>query len=843
MKKLTFIFISILFLNIYSANSQGFFKKKKNNKNKVELKESKSENSIAKKTKDCIKYDGLFCIYQSKKDGKSFIEIDKNQINDEFIYFSYVEDGVVDSWNFKGGFRGSKIIKIKKYFNKIDFIVENTKYYFDPSSPLSKSSKANINDPLVISEEIIASNDDSTRFLINADKLFLTESFQQVKSSYPSWYKGFKLGSLSKDKTRYSEINNYPENTDVIVDYVYENKYPSKRGSSAVTDSRVVTIKIQHSLIKVPDNNYVPRYDDPRIGYFHTQTNDMTSIDQINYKDMIHRWNLVKKDPSKKISEPIKPITWWIENTTPYEFRDIIKEGVESWNLAFEFAGFKNAIEVKVQPDSADWDAGDIRYNVLRWTSSPNPPFGGYGPSFVNPRTGEILGADIMLEWVYITNRIKYDFLFDDNQTNYLYDEHYCSASQEFQKQTVFGSNCVDLLNLGDEMKKEMVKQSLYRLVLHEVGHTLGLNHNFKGSTLLSNKEIKNKEIVESKGLCSSVMEYPAINISVDSKNQSLFYDIKPGPYDNWAIEFGYKSFQNNEKEGLEKILSRSILPEHSFANDADDMRSPGKGIDPNAMINDLTSDPIEHSIERMELINSLLPKLKEKYSNDGETYEGLKRAYYSLTSNYFTCLDIISRQIGGVYVDRSFIGQKNNNKPFSAVPLAIQKKSIEALSKYAFSNEKLMAFDEVYPFLQSQRRGFNFKSTGEDPKLLSLVLYGQKKVLTHLLHPNVLKRISNSSFYGNEYELNNFLQDLTNAIFLSDINKSVSLIRMNLQVEYVSTLISILKKSSYDNLTKSTVFNNLVWLENNLGIRYGNQKTKDHRRYLLYLIEQIYNI
>ena len=136
----------------------------------------------------------------------------------------------------------------------------------------------------------------------------------------------------------------------------------------------------------------------------------MTSIDQVNYKDMIHRWNLEKKDPTKKISDPVKPITWWIENTTPYEFRDIIKEGVESWNLAFESAGFSNAIKVKVQPDTADWDAGDIRYNVLRWTSSPNPPFGGYGPSFVNPKTGEIIGADIMLEWVYITNRIKYDF-------------------------------------------------------------------------------------------------------------------------------------------------------------------------------------------------------------------------------------------------------------------------------------------------------------------------------------------------------------------------------------------------------------------------------------------------
>ena len=147
---------------------------------------------------------------------------------------------------------------------------------------------------------------------------------------------------------------------------------------------------------------------------------------------MIHRWNLEKKNPKQKLSDPKNPIVWWIENTTPYEFRDIIKEGVESWNLAFESAGFSNAIKVEIQPDDADWDAGDIRYNVLRWTSSPNPPFGGYGPSFVNPRTGEIIGADIMLEWVYITNRIKYDYLFE-NQDSYSqvessidFDDHQC---------------------------------------------------------------------------------------------------------------------------------------------------------------------------------------------------------------------------------------------------------------------------------------------------------------------------------------------------------------------------------------------------------------------------------
>ena len=181
--------------------------------NYIIKKVKENKNSILEKTKNCIKFKGLFNIYQSKDNGKSFIEIDNSQLESDFIYFSYVEDGVVDAWKFKGGFRGSKIIKLKKFFNKIDIVVENSSYYFDPKNPLSKSSKSNINEPLIISEEIIAYNDDSTKFLIDADKIFLSESFQQVKSSYPSGYKGFKLGSLSKSKTRYSSIKNYPENS------------------------------------------------------------------------------------------------------------------------------------------------------------------------------------------------------------------------------------------------------------------------------------------------------------------------------------------------------------------------------------------------------------------------------------------------------------------------------------------------------------------------------------------------------------------------------------------------------------------------------------------------------
>ena len=162
----------------------------------------------------------------------------------------------------------------------------------------------------------------------------------------------------------------------------------------------------------MPDEDYEIRFDDQRVGYFLTQVDNLTDPGTTNYRDLVNRWKLIKKDPSLDISEPIKPITWWIENSTPMEWRETIKEAVLQWNVAFEKAGFKNAIEVKIQPDDADWDAGDIRYNVLRWTSSPNPPFGGYGPSMVNPKTGEIIAADVMLEFVFFTNRVFNDKLY-----------------------------------------------------------------------------------------------------------------------------------------------------------------------------------------------------------------------------------------------------------------------------------------------------------------------------------------------------------------------------------------------------------------------------------------------
>jgi len=805
-------------------------------KDKSSKKEIKSLDEFTKKTKDCNIYDGLFTIYQSKKDGKSYIEIDSSHLNQEFIYFSYIENGVTDAGAVKGSYRGSKIIKINKFYNKIDFTIKNTTYYFDDESPLKNAENTNINTPLIISETIIATSSDKTKFLLNADNIFLNESFQQVKYSYPGSYRGFKLGNLSKNKTRYNKIRNYPENTDIVVNYFYESKYPSSRGGGAITDSRNVSVLVQHSLVKMPDENFKPRKDDSRVGFFTTKSNNMTSIDQVNYRDFINKWRLVKKDTSKLLSEPVKPIVWWIENTTPLEFRDIIKEGVERWNLAFEKAGFLNAVQVKVQPDTADWDAGDIRYNVLRWTSSPNPPWGGYGPSFVNPRTGEILGADIMLEWSYTTNRIVADELF--NESNHSHD-HLCSAAKVQQIESSFGINYIKNMNLSDELEKELVKQSIYRLVLHEVGHTLGLNHNFKGSTLLSNKELNNKELVSKRGVTSSVMDYPAINITKDPKNQGLYFDVKPGVYDTWAIEFGYTDYNidQDEEKLLSNILSRSTEKDLAFANDALDMRSPGKGTDPNAMIYDLSNTQIEHSQERIEMIFDILKGLKTKYTSDNDTYEELYRSYRNLVYNYYQSLNTVSRQIGGVKVDLSHINQNSENKPFECVDKKTQKDALNLISKYGFSN-KILLQPDLIPYLQTQRRGFKVST---DPTIHQRILSYQNRLLDHLLHPNVLLRFSNSSLYGNEYKLPYYMIDLRNSIFESDFNSNISTIRQNLQITYVNRLLKVLEiKSRYDNMSKSSAYYNLSWLKSNLDITSGDLQTKQHKSYLLFLIDSL---
>ena len=350
-------------------------------------KKEKKEKTIEDLTESSRMIDGLFPIYQDTVTGELKMIISHDQLNKDFIYFSQIADGVTEAGSFRGAYGADVIFNIKRYFNKIEFIAPNTNFYFDKDNPLSRSKDANMSHAIISSNKILKEDKEDGRILINVNDLFLSETLRRVKPPRPpgSSSRRFTLGSFDKGKSKIKEINNYPKNTNLKTEYVYKNPGVLNSGSEAVTDGRYVSIEVFHSMMAMPDDGYEIRYDDPRVGYFLTSVNDMTETGTTNYRDMVNRWRLIKKNPELEISEPVTPITWWIENSTPLEWRETIEDGVLAWNEAFEKAGFKNAIVVKTQPDDADWDAGDIRYNVLRWTSSPNPPFGGYGPSMTNP--------------------------------------------------------------------------------------------------------------------------------------------------------------------------------------------------------------------------------------------------------------------------------------------------------------------------------------------------------------------------------------------------------------------------------------------------------------------------
>lgn len=790
--------------------------------------EEKEEEYIKDITKEFSKYEGFFEAYQDTETSAIYLVVDEEQLNKEFIYFAHVVDGVVASRRNRGSYLDNGIFKIEKYFDTLRLSRINTAFSLDERTALSRSSGANISDSVLASLPIKASNEDENRYLVDVTSLFLSEELTPIKP-IPSPFadeESFRWGQISPTKSKIERIINYPKNTDIEVELVIESQPSFNYEEEDAADPRNISIKMRYSFIGMPKNNFEPRMADQSIGYFSEKITDLSTDDATPYLDLIHKWDLQKKNPELAISEPIKPILFWLENTTPLKFRDYITEGLLAWNEAFLKAGIKNAIEVKIQPDDADWDAGDIRYNVLRWTSSPNAPFGGYGPSFVNPRTGEIIGADIMLEWVYATNRLTINDIFNSS-----HGSTDCSIGSLMQE-----ANMMSYLTSLDEDDPEILKQSIIRLTLHEVGHTLGLNHNFKASFLHNSKDVHNKELTQKVGLTGSVMEYPAVNIAPLGVEQGDYYDTRTGPYDLWAIEFGYTPQLTAEERTA--LLSKSKLHEHMFANDSEDMRSPGKGIDPRAMINDLSSEPIIYAEQRIKLVNDTISKLPSLLSGKASSWEEYRNAYKILLRETGRSLDTVSRYIGGVYVNRSTPAQGSDQLPYEPVPALKQKEAMRVLADHAFSVNAFPINGELLNLLQIERRGFDLYGEHEDPQVHKAILNIQNKVFDQLLSPWVTYRITDTTLYGNDYEIYEFFNDLNNSIFEEDLNFEVSYVRKNLQTTYVRRLINILAADYYDEITTAAAYDSLRKIEKMMKKNSRDPGTKAHRSLILWIID-----
>ncbi|WP_395342257.1 zinc-dependent metalloprotease [Ningiella sp. W23] len=804
--------------------------------------------TIESLTKDAKRFGGIFTFYQNKNDGNLMMEISAEQLNSEYLYYGFIQNGVADAGTQRGFYTGQDVIEIRKRFNRIDFISKNTSYYIDPQSPLANGGFANITDAVLASIEILAESDDGTRYLINADEIFLTEvlaNLKQMVDADDNDEFAFDVGDLSDERTSYAHVGVYPENVNVRTDYVYSNPEPDNTGSERTEDARATTITVQHSFVAMPDADFVPRLDDNRVGYFRTQVTDLNSYDITPYRDLITRWRLIKKDPNAALSEPVEPIVWWIENTTPYEYRDIMRKGVLQWNKAFEKAGFKNAIVVNIQPDDAVWSADDIRYNVVRWSNTPEGSFA-FGPSYINPRTGEILGADVMFEQSFLnTYGFRADVLGDPNANSLNFrkpqhkhqSHHFCSKGHRLQEIVSFGRVALDAMDASVSEKRKVIEQMLYELMLHEVGHTLGLMHNMKASNLHSLADIHHEEVTQGK-LSASVMDYGALVIAPPGIEQGDFFMTEPGVYDDWAIQFGYDP--EIEGEARVALLSRSTERELSFGNDADDMRSPGAGIDPDITIWDMSDDGIGFAEQQFELIDAITPNLLDKMRKEGESHAKIRAALGMLISYKYSGTANVANYIGGVHVDRAKQGQKGASVPYSPVGLQNQKRAMNVLKKHVLSPEAFSLPASLIAHAAMQPRGFEHYEYTEDPKIHEAISSIQHIIFDRLLDPVLMTRMTDTQLYGNEYSVNAMLADLSDAVFASDIRSSVNTKRQNLQIEYIHRLTGIIsEESSHDYQSQAASFHELNKLVKLLSkSKQGDDATQAHRAYALHLIE-----
>ncbi|HEY9890096.1 MAG TPA: zinc-dependent metalloprotease, partial [Candidatus Obscuribacterales bacterium] len=502
-----------------------------------------------------------------------------------------------------------------------------------------------------------------------------------------------------------------------------------------IPDGRGFTLGVRYSFSALPENNgFRPRAADERVGYFPTVFRSPLAAEGGDpFVRYINRWHLEKQDPQAALSPPRQPIVYWIENTVPPAYREAIRQGILLWNEAFEAAGFENAIAVQQMPDDADWDPADVRYNVVRWSDSIELWALGVGPSRVNPLTGEILETDIILDAnVVRALKLQYqtrgldalpetEFYLQqcgrrsqswylqwlamqqqgeaaltaqglssarDRATPRLTDDH--CAGYLSNQHNAFGALALTVLSGADFSADQIdryIQQYIVALTAHEVGHTLGLRHNFAGSQFLAPQDLNDKAITQSQGMIGSIMDYFPPNIAPPGTEQGDFFPTRLGPYDIWAIEYGYRPaspapWQRTERRMLADILSRSTAPELAYATDEDIYDF----IDPEVSAWDLSSDPLQYAQWQLENAQAVWSRLNRLSVNPGEGYGSLRRRVDLVFNYFFSNTLTLADYVGGQRFRRLNPWETRDRTPFEPIPAEKQRQALTALREQVFA-------------------------------------------------------------------------------------------------------------------------------------------------------------
>ena len=710
--------------------------------------------------------EGYLKVYTDEDNVNYFLKLDDADLDKQFLYFAYIMNAPQGSTLTGGLPSDGKVLEFRSFQkDNIGLYQINTSYINGDDNNIGRSTITNITEAFIEKFKPIARSEDSV--LISVNKFLMSEKIEAI-SYVPSEYREYisvDYGRPDPSKTFINNVLNNKTNTAVEVTFGYVNKMPNSDAYSvsAVTDPRYLSITGRHIFIKMPDDEFEPRVNDHRVGYFVNKSTDLTSYENFPNFALINKWRLIKKDPEAQLSEPVEPIVYWVENTTPEEIIPAVVAGIENWNIAFEEAGFKNAIVAKIQPKDAEWDAADYDYNVIRWSSEPDGNLLGIGPSVTNPLTGEIISADVVNKLLAVKIGYNYRKLYGYSKDN------------------------------------DPLMQYITNLTLHEVGHTLGLRHNFRGSYKYSPTEIHDKELTGNT-IMNSVMDYDPINVAPKGTKQGIFFSTVPGEYDKWAIKFGYTPGLTDEDRRL--MLLDSVKPELSFGTDDEAMSYPGNNIDPRTKRYDMSNDPITYATDIINIVDEKINELPMIFS-DEESFNNYTNAFFRFFRTKGRFLETVAQQIGGVYVNK-ISSTQDDRTILEAVPYDKQKQAMALLADKVFANGSMNYDSKILANLMYER-GTRSSSGNNDPDFHALVLSSQSNILRNILHPEVMKRLVNSSLYGNTYMPAEVLSDLNEAIFVS--RETPDTFKRNLQATYVDLLIEGFKNGNYDNISKAEIF------------------------------------
>ncbi|WP_139826107.1 zinc-dependent metalloprotease [Derxia lacustris] len=789
---------------------------------------------FAELTRDAQRHDGFFPLWQ--KDDKVWIEIAPAQFEQPFLLSISRTRGLGERRVYGNWTLDDHLVRFRRIGNTVQLVASDPRFTSPDGTPLARALGQSFAESL-LGASAVASQPRAERgsVLVELNPLLLSDipgASTQFETLYRLPY------SFDPRNSSLGRLRSSPEVTSVEVNAHYAvpripagPATPPPPGTQLpstprnIADPRSFLIGYLYSLAPLPAQPMTPRAADDRVGHFNTArwdfADDPTDV-RPPRKFFVNRWRLEKKDPAAELSEPVKPIVFYLDRNIPERYRDTVKAGVLEWNAAFERIGFRNALKAELAPEDADFDLADSRHASIRWFLDTEEGALAIGPSRTDPRTGEILDADIAVSqgWVTVPRRYAVEqtprrpggnpALADSDAYNAqalaggLGHDHaqpglLCEQASNALQELGFALELAELrgeIEPGSPEAEALVKQVLKDVITHEVGHTLGLRHNFRASTIWPLASIEKPEFAREKQISGSVMDYNAFNLPLEGEPWSAISMTGLGVYDYWAIEYAYKPLPaDDEARQLADIAARgSVQPELAYGTDEEAQSltgSGGEGYDPEVNTRDLGSDPLQFARRRIKLTRELLDRLQTKTLLPGESYDVLRRNVLGGLAQQTAAALIAAKYVGGVVYLRDHAGSPR--AAYTPVPAARQREALRLVRDALFvPNAQGLKPEFVARLAQDGLiRGY------DSPEPLSLnqaALAGQRAALDRLLSDGVAQRLLDAPLSAADphdtlglSELHLRLQDAIFAELASgaDIPQQ----RRNLQREYLRRL------------------------------------------------------